>query len=288
MSAASRRFTRKRGGNAKPETWAQQARTFAEALGLWRGPALADVRSAPFAEPEAVRLDEMRLLAEEDWYDVRLRLGQHESLISELEQKVHQHPMRERFWGQLMTAQYRCDRQADSLATYARARDRLADELGIDPGQALQQLELAVLRQDPALATPPADDATPAHRAIGTRRPARVPEPTTPTYGRDQLVAQVRAMLTEPAIRAVTLTGPGGAGKSRVAAVAALEAASDFSDGVVFLAATELTDVTQLARELVLNLTGTDGGPDNPLDGLSADALVVLDNLESLPDGTAS
>lgn len=262
-------------------------RTFAEALDLWRGPALADVRSAPFAEPEAVRLDELRLLAEEDWYDVRLRLGQHESLISELEQKVHQHPMRERFWGQLMTAQYRCDRQADSLATYARARDRLADELGIDPGQALQQLELAVLRQDPALAAPPteAEAGAPAHRAVGTRRPARVPEPTTPTYGREQLVADVRAMLTDPTVHAVTLTGPGGAGKSRVAALAALEAESDFPDGVVFLAATELTDVTQLARELVLNLTGTDGGAENPLDGLAADALVVLDNLESLPDG---
>ena len=264
---------------------AAAGRTFAEALGLWRGPALADVRSAPFAEPEAVRLDEMRLLAEEDWYDVRLRLGQHESLISDLEQKVHEHPMRERFWGQLMTAQYRCDRQADSLATYARARDRLADELGIDPGQALQQLELAVLRQDPALAAPLADDATPARRAIGTRRPARIPEPTTPTFGREQLVADVRAMLTDPAIRAVTLTGPGGAGKSRVAAVAALEAAAGFSDGVVFLAATELTDVTQLARELVLNLTGTEAHTENPLEGLTSDALVVLDNLESLPDG---
>ena len=62
--------------------------------------------------------------------------------------------MRERFWGQLMTALYRCDRQADALATYARARERLADELGIDPGQALQQLEVAILRQDPALAAP--------------------------------------------------------------------------------------------------------------------------------------
>jgi predicted ATPase/DNA-binding SARP family transcriptional activator len=261
------------------------ATTLTDALGLWRGAALADVRSAPFAGPEAVRLDEMRLLAEEDWYDVRLRLGQHESLIGELEQKVHQHPMRERFWGQLMTAQYRCDRQADSLATYARARERLADELGIDPGQALQQLELAILRQDPALSAPPADHTEPVRQAVGTRRPARVPEPMTPTYGRGQLVADVRAMLIDPAVRAVTLTGPGGAGKSRVAAVAALEAQPDFADGVVFLAATELTDVAQLTREVVLSLTGTDGGVENPLEGLAADALVVLDNLESLPDG---
>ena len=75
--------------------------------------------------------------------------------------------MRERFWGQLMTALYRCDRQADALATYARARERLADELGIDPGQALQQLELAILRQDPALAAP--------HRRVAPRGAAAEP-----------------------------------------------------------------------------------------------------------------
>src|SRR5262245_1922531 len=131
------------------------AASLEQALGLWRGPALADVGGAPFAEPEAVRLDQLRLLAREDSYDVRLALGQHADLVADLDQVVLEHPMRERFWGQLMTALYRCDRQAEALATYARARERLADELGIDPGRALQQLELAILRQDPDLAAPP-------------------------------------------------------------------------------------------------------------------------------------
>src|SRR4051794_10797760 len=198
--------------------------TLEEALDLWRGPALADVRDAPFAEPEAVRLDELHMLAQEDSYDVRLALGQHAALVADLDQAVLEHPMRERVWGQLMTALYRCDRQADALETYARARERLADELGIDPGQALQQLELAILRQDPALAAPQAPLPSPRGAAEGARvalaaakrptvaprEPARLPRASTPTFGRRGLVARVRDVLSDREIRLLTLTGPGG------------------------------------------------------------------------------
>src|SRR4051812_29598514 len=212
------------------------AATLEEALSLWRGPALADVRSAPFAGPEAVRLDELRLLAEEDSYDARLALGEHAALVAQLDRAVLEHPMRERFWGQLMTALYRSDRQAEALATYARARARLADELGIDPGQALQQLELAILRQDPALAAPtqpPPPSAVGAAAemrvalatvklpAVAPRDPARVPQTSTPVFGRRNLVARIRDLLSDGQVRSLTLTGPGGSGKSRVAAEAA-------------------------------------------------------------------
>lgn len=255
------------------------ARALAEARELWRGPALADVRSTPFAEPEAVRLDELRLLIEEDAFDVGLALGEHAALIDPLTSAVNEHPMRERFWGQLMTALYRSDRQADALATYARARERLADELGIDPGQALQQLELAILRQDPSIAAPVA--AAPS--VVAARRPTRVPQPTTPTFGRAGLVEEVRTLLRREDVRAVTLTGPGGSGKSRVAALAALAASEDFAD-VVHLSITERTPVDQVAREIALALTGSDELAG--LDGLATDVLVVLDNLESV-DGAA-
>lgn len=259
---------------------ADAGRALTEARELWRGPALADVRSTPFAGPEAVRLDELRLLIEEDAFDVGLALGEHAALIDPLTSAVNEHPMRERFWGQLMTALYRSDRQADALATYARARERLADELGIDPGQALQQLELAILRQDPSIAAP----ASAAPSAVATRRPTRIPQPTTPTFGRARLVEEVRTLLHREDVRAVTLTGPGGSGKSRVAALAALTASDDFAD-VVHLSITERTPVDQVAREIALALTGSDNLAG--LDGLDTDVLVVLDNLESV-DGAAA
>ena len=246
------------------------AAALAEARALWRGPALADVRATPFAEPEAVRLDELRLLVEEDWFDAELALGHHAVLVDPLTSAVHEHPMRERFWGQLMTALYRSDRQADALATYARARERLADELGIDPGQALQQLELAILRQDPSIAPPPPTSAAAPVAVVAPRSPSRVPRPMTPTFGRDALVADVQALLRREDVRALTLTGPGGSGKSRVAALAALAADDDF-DGVVHLALTEQTGVAQVLAEVALALTGSDDV--DGLDGLATDTL---------------
>ena len=295
------RFTslqrRARDERLRGETRAAAA-TLEEALSLWRGPALADVRGAPFAEPEAVRLEELRLMAEEDSYDVQLALGEHSALVAELDRAVLEHPTRERFWGQLMTALYRGDRQADALATYARARTRLADELGIDPGQALQHLEVAILRQDPALAAPSppplrsplgaADEvrvalATVQSPAVAPREPARVPWTSTPTFGRRDLVTQIRDLLSEGQLRSLTLTGPGGSGKSRVAAVAAEAVAVDFEGRVVHLTATERTDQAQLARELTLAVTGTDD--EAALERLDSRILVVLDNLESIPNG---
>jgi predicted ATPase/DNA-binding SARP family transcriptional activator len=273
------------------------AATLREALALWRGPALADVREAPFAEAEAVRLDELHMLAHEDSYDVRLELGQHNALVADLEQAVIKHPMRERLWGQLMTALYRCHRQADALATYARARERLADELGIDPGQALKQLELAILRQDAALTAPQAPLPTPRAASdkarvslaaaqlptVAPRKPARLPRPTTPTFGREDLVAQIRDVLSDREVRSLTLTGPGGSGKSRAAVVAAAAITDDHEDQVVYLTATERTDAAQLAREVTLAVTGTDD--DDALADLDTHTLVLLDNLESIADG---
>ncbi|HWJ82573.1 MAG TPA: BTAD domain-containing putative transcriptional regulator [Nocardioides sp.] len=255
-----------------------------EALALVRGPALADLVDTPFAEPECARLDEMRLLAEENWYDARLHLGEHASLVTDLELLVRQHPTRERLWAQLMTAQYRADRQADALATYARARDRLADELGIDPGEALQQLELAVLRHDPDLAAPSPMAPGRGTTVVTPRAPARLETPTTPTFGRDEMVADLRGRLADPDIRVVTLTGPGGSGKSRVAALVAGDAAR-FPGGVVAFAASEGTDDGQLLREIARALTGSDGG-DDPIGALPPHALVVLDNLEALDDAS--
>jgi DNA-binding SARP family transcriptional activator len=125
-----------------------------EALGLWRGPPLADFTYQQFARSEIARLEGTRLSALEDRIDAELALGEHARLVGELEALVRQYPTRERFVGQLMLALYRSGRQAEALEAYRGARRRLVDELGLNPGRELQELERATLAQDPALEAP--------------------------------------------------------------------------------------------------------------------------------------
>jgi DNA-binding SARP family transcriptional activator len=127
------------------------AEALAEALSLWRGAALADFVYEPFAREEIARLEELRLVAHEWRISADLELGRHAELVGELEQLIALHPLRERLRGQLMLALYRSGRQAEALAAYKDARKTLVEELGIEPGPALHELERAILRQDPAL-----------------------------------------------------------------------------------------------------------------------------------------
>ena len=131
--------------------YAEAAETLRQALGLWRGGVLADLADYAFTRPEAARLEELRLAALEARIDADLALGRHDALTAELEQLAAEHPLRERLHGQLMLALYRCGRQAEALAAYRRARDLLAGELGIDPGEPLRRLHASVLAHDPAL-----------------------------------------------------------------------------------------------------------------------------------------
>ncbi|HEX4747559.1 MAG TPA: BTAD domain-containing putative transcriptional regulator, partial [Gaiellaceae bacterium] len=122
-----------------------------DALALWRGPALADFLYEPFAQTEIARLEELRTVVLEERIDADLGLGRHAELVPELEALVQAQPLRERPRAQLMLALYRSGRQADALAAYRSARDTLVDELGIDPGPELRELEAAILRQDESL-----------------------------------------------------------------------------------------------------------------------------------------
>jgi DNA-binding SARP family transcriptional activator/class 3 adenylate cyclase len=122
-----------------------------ETLGMWRGPALAEVAYHEFAQPEVRRLEELRLAALEARLDVELALGEHGALIGELEGLVAEHPGRERFAAQLMLALYRCGRQGDALEAYARTRAYLSRELGLEPGPALQGIQAEILAQSPGL-----------------------------------------------------------------------------------------------------------------------------------------
>ena len=141
------------------------ARLLRDALGLWRGPALADLAHESFAQAEILRLEELRVAALERRLEADLELGRHADLVGELEILVRQHPLRERLRAELMRALYGTGRQAEALEVYRETRRLLVDELGIDPSVALQELEQAVLRQDPAL-TPQGRSAAQRQRAI--------------------------------------------------------------------------------------------------------------------------
>ena len=123
-----------------------------EALRLRRGEPLTEFAYAGFADAERTRLDELTLVAIETRVEADLVLGRHGELVGELEALCREHPLRERLWELLMLALYRAGRQAEALRAYTEARDRLVDELGIDPGPALRELEARILAQDPSLA----------------------------------------------------------------------------------------------------------------------------------------
>jgi predicted ATPase len=205
-------------------------RALREALDVWRGPALADVSGARFASGPAARLEELRTRAALDLIEAGLALGDGDSLIGELRAMIAADPVAERPRGLLMRALYAAGRQAEALAVYTQTRELLASELGVDPSSQLEQIYLGVLRQDlpsagearsvsgearsaagdassAAERLPPADPET--VRRIGVRKPL------TSFVGRDEDLARVLKMLAEG--RLVTLTGPGGAGKTRLA-----------------------------------------------------------------------
>jgi predicted ATPase/DNA-binding SARP family transcriptional activator/tetratricopeptide (TPR) repeat protein len=178
------------------------AETLREALELWRGPALVDVVDAPFAAPAVARLVERRLTATEDRIDADIQRGRDSDVIVELYALTHEHPLRERLAGLLVRALHGAGRQADALAAYDTTRKALADELGVDPGRELREIHLAVLRDEP-------------QSAVRTGLPAQL----TSFVGRGKELREVRTLLTEG--RLVTLVGPGGAGKTRLATEAA-------------------------------------------------------------------
>jgi predicted ATPase/DNA-binding SARP family transcriptional activator len=250
------------------------ATAYEQALTLWRGPALADFTSA-WAVAEAARLEELRLVATEERNEVALEMGRHAELVADLEALVVTHPLRERLRAQLMLALYRAGRQADALAAYTAARTTLTAELGIDPGEQLQQLERAVLRQDPGLTAPPRG------------RPAveiRLPRRRTSFVGRRAELDRLPGLVAEQPL--VTLVGPGGAGKTTLALETARAMQGRFTDGGAFVALSGIgdpslvphavaealglpTEVNTLTSRIVTALTGRH-------------ALLVLDNCEHL------
>ena len=206
-----------------------------EALALWRGPALADFAFEPFARAECERLEELRLTALEQRIDCEIALGR--PAAADLKALIAEHPLRERLRAQLMLALYTAGQQADALAVYHETRRMLRDELGLEPGPELRRLERAILEQQPL-----------------STAPSTLPAPATAIIGRAADAAAVGRLLERA--RLVTLTGPGGIGKTRLA----LEVAGAF--GATFV---ELAHVTRPRRCRAGRRAGARRrGPDRP------------------------
>ena len=191
-----------------------------QALDLWRGPALADVADLEFAQAEIRRLDEMRRSTVADRIEADLALGKGAELIGELEAQVSANPLQERLRGQLMLALYRAGRQADALEAYRQARKHLQEELGLEPSRALQELERAILLQDPALEPGPHRQAEAEGEPRGVLLcPFKGLAPFDVTdadyfFGRERLVADLYSRVVDSTLAGII--GPSGSGKSSI------------------------------------------------------------------------
>ena len=242
------------------------------ALAVWRGPALADLPAETRRGAEAERLEELRLTALELRLDAELASGRHDAVVAELEALTAEHPYRERFLQQRLLALYRSGRQAEALEVYRDARRALAEELGLEPSPALQDLERAILRQEPSLAAP----------AAPTRSTRPLPVPPTPLVGRRLELAAVSALFRDEGARLVTLTGPGGTGKTRLGLAVAHALEPELRDGALFVSLAPVSSPELVAPTIAEAL---DVREDEVREHLRVRRmLLVLDNFEQLLD----
>ncbi|MFC5747027.1 AfsR/SARP family transcriptional regulator [Actinomadura rugatobispora] len=250
-----------------------------EALALWRGEAFAGFDEVESVRAEAVRLEELRLTVVEERAEALLELGERHRLAGELAEHVARHPLRERLRAAHMRALYRAGRQHEALRAYDELREHLREELGLDPAPGLAALHQAILRQDPAL------DARPR---------TNLPAPVTGLVGREGALRDVRAELART--RLLTLTGPGGVGKTRLALEAARETVPDHPDGVWLVELAALDHVGAALVPMVSAALGVRDGDRpaaDPVERLAGALrgrrmLLILDNCEHVVEPVAA
>jgi predicted ATPase/DNA-binding SARP family transcriptional activator len=286
---------------------AAAAATLRRALALWRGPALPEVADTDFGQAAIARLDELRLTAVEQRVDADLRTGNTASLVAELEGLVIAHPMREPLAARLMRALHAAGRRGAALEVYEQTRKRLVDQLGVEPSAELAALHLHILRDElpaePDPGTPPSIPESPVNHSNTNLRAE-----LTSFVGRDAELRQVAELLG--AHRLITLTGPGGAGKTRLAVEAARAELGAMPDGVWLVELAPVTDPADVTST-VLSTLGLRGqkllngrptasrnldAPDEQADALGRllatlarqRTLLVLDNCEHLVAAAAA
>ena len=252
------------------------------ALGLWRGTPYAELLYEDVAQGDIARLNELRLDAIEARNDALLEMGRHQEVLTSLRQLVIEEPLRERFHAQLALALYRSGRQADSLRALDNARDLLLEQLGLDPGPELRELQQAILEQAPELAPPPRIDhelPSPANlRPTHAEEVGRRVVPDDDTVGRTDAIHKLRQLARSR--RLVTLTGPGGTGKTRLAA----EVATSL-DRVWWADLSPVQDASGVLRTLSAAVGSPIGTDDDPIEGLLAhlqneQGVLIIDTCE--------
>ena len=248
------------------------------ALGLWRGAAYGELAFEDFARAAAERLEELRLVALEERIEAELRLGRHGKLLPELRSLVRAHPLREPLQALAMLALYRSGQQAEALEVYASTRTKLVEELGLEPGQQLRDLQRRILQHDPGLDIARGDGEA----------SASLPAPPNPLLGRERELEELRELVGRDEVRLIVLTGAGGSGKTRLALEVARRYGGTFANGVAFVGLAPVRDPALLASTIstALGLPAT-GDPHSSLTSALAtrELLLVLDNAEHVRAG---
>lgn len=249
-----------------------------QALALWRGRPYGELAYDDFVRAEVERLEELRLVAIEERIEARLAVGRHAELLAEILALAAEHPLRERLQGHAMLALYRSGRQSDALAHYAAARARL-DELGLEPGADLRELQRRILQQAPAL-----DISDQTSGVAGG-----LPQPPNRLVGRERELAALAALLSRRESRLLVLTGAGGSGKSRLALEAAHAAAASYANGAALVELAPLRD-PELVVPTIAQAVGV-ADTQHPLTALaealrSRELLLVVDNAEHVREAT--
>ncbi len=260
---------------------AEAAQTLRGALGLWRGPALADLDDSTFSATEAARLAKSRLDVIADRIKADLLLGRHREVIGELELLVAEHPLRESLRALLMQALYRADRQAEALAVYEEGRRILRDDLGLDPSPALRELHHNLLTQRDPL---PTAAVPPMPRSLS------LPVLLDETVGRDLELAALTSLLVDGQVRLVTVLGTGGVGKTRLAVAAGERLGELVADGVAFVSLAEAATPDDVALTICSALrVSAENDPIVTLERVlySRQMVLICDNFEHVLDAAS-
>jgi predicted ATPase/DNA-binding SARP family transcriptional activator len=253
------------------------------ALALWRGRAYGELAYDDFARAESERLEGLHVVAVEERFEAQLALGRDEEVLGDVLGHASENPLRERAQELAMVALYRCERQSNALEHYAAFRARLTDELGVEPGPALRELQRRILQQDPDLLLV----------AVVAPAAAALPLPANVLVGRQRELDELRNLLGRRDARLIVLTGAGGSGKTRLALEAARRAASSFANGARLVELAPLREPA-LVVPTIAHALGVAEAPDQePLETLAAalapqELLLLVDNAEHVRDAAPS